>query len=194
MSKKSIYPRGFSVSETSVSNLTTRIPGDAEVSLLFWNLVKGDDNIFDHPYTKSVMRCAVRLIGTDFNRWLVSQRNNEFLHTNAINFLNDTLRYLETGNRSVSVNNWIELLDEKPDPLPRKLTTPVVAEPARELNLNTYLKTWLSKPDGLVDLVFSLYTMYGEEIPSLNLANATPFLSPRNPGLQRLASLLNKKS
>lgn len=186
-----IHPRGFSTYANNSSIKPLHFSdGDPEINLLYSQLLREPRCIKDWDYVASVMRVTSRLIGDDFNKWLDLQRDNLYLHSQAIGFINDTIRYIEGGPRTVTNINWIELLEERPEPLPRKLVSPTINPLNKVVEGLNYLNLWFKREGGLSDLVVTLFAMYGIANPSSLRLDGTKPISNKNPYLLQLKKIL----
>lgn len=193
MPKLVIHPRGFcTVAKKDVANDIFN-DGDSEINAVYAQFIREPSCIRDWNFVASVMRVASRLIGSSYEDWLKLQTENPYLHKQAINFVNDSNRFIEGHSRTISIVNWIELLDERPEALPRKLSTPSINDFNRDTtnNLN-YLNLWLQRNNGLSDLIISLFTMYGAADPSSMRIDGTRPVSVKNPYLAQLKKLLGQ--
>lgn len=192
MQKLVIHPRGFCT--VAKKDVTDNIfnDGDPEINAIYAQFIREPSSIKKWSFIVSVMRAASRLIGENYDNWLKLQAENPYLHKQAINFVNDSSQFITGKPRTISIINWIELLDERPDPLPRKLSAPYIKDLDKDNTdgLN-YLNLWLQRENGLCDLVITLFTMYGAADPSSMRIDGTKPISSKNPYLQQLKKLLS---
>lgn len=194
MGKRTIYPRGFeSPSTTSKSETLSTFPqrhdGDAEVNRVYDLYMSEEAGTESWEFKASVMTLAKRLLGENLNQFIGVNATSRFLHSNARKFIVDTINYLQTGNRTISPRNWIDLIDDTPEELPRVLTEPKIEllpiADTHDLRVY-YLQAWLNKPNGFEDLLISLYILFGESLISKKRRLGQGHVSPKNPNLLRL--------
>lgn len=184
-----ISPRGFSSTRSTTKPTDTIFSdGDPEINGIYAEMIKRPSAIREWTFVASVLRVASRLLGNDLTAWVGAQRSNLYLHAQAINFVNDTINYINGKQRTIAVVNWIELLEERPEPLPRKLSTPMIGDLGTMSS--RHLTTWLSRDRGLEDLVYTLFVMYGDANPSALRLDGTKPVSSKNPILGKLKKLL----
>lgn len=102
--------------------------------------------------------CAKRLFG-DFDAFVkYNIENNNLVHGHDLEFLLDTVEFVNGGVRSLSIDTWMSLLDQKP-----KKPNPSPAVPYVTLNYTgtNYIGKWLRQPNGMADLISTLIIMFG---------------------------------
>jgi hypothetical protein len=199
MPKRSVYPRGFDTVQPNGSlKLTiTTVDGDSEVTQLYNQHMTKHGEYRSWAFQSAVLRAAKRLIGRSLLDWVEVQNRNKYLNGNAIRFLADTLRFIDTGRREISNINWLPLLTNMPqeDLLQNRkfVLTPAHIAIARKCG-NNFLKEWLDAPGGYEDLLVTLYILYGEidAEAALNASGAMAVQSPKNYKAQLLKKLFDK--
>lgn len=131
----------------------------------------------DIDFREKIVRSAYRLFGVDgIEDWLHMQSGQKHISNLHIEFLEATLKFA-TGNapRRMHIFQWINLLSAV-DPLPkseqfpfidyfgryemgRQVFTPKVRIPEK---LELLLCSWLEQPNGWMDLLGSLYVIFGQ--------------------------------
>lgn len=180
MPNGNIYPRGFllplgPVGDSDDKNV--RVPGDEEVSLLYTLYMNQTVNSESWEYRKRVFKAARRLF-KDFSHWVGLQTKNEHIYGFNYEFLLDTLNYILTGKRSLSVTDWAGLLIEAPEPKKQD-----VIERFSKANLHPLFKekgyatediltAWCAKPHGFEDMVCTLYVLFGNGLGNPNVSNS----------------------
>jgi len=102
--------------------------------------------------------CAKRLFGNfdEFVKYNI--QNNQLCNGKDLDFLIDTVQFVNGGVRSMNINTWMSYLDQKPKK-PESLPT------HQNLTLNftgaNYIGKWLRQPDGMADLIATLILMFG---------------------------------
>lgn len=178
MLKRTFFPRGY-VSGQKVPGGTTDgcvdfvEHGDPEVRALA-KMLMAEQGIHGWENEKRVLNAAVRLFGEDIGDWFILQNTNgcfvdakgDTLKYNVA-FLQDTFDFLFRDTlRSASTVNWLDLMT---DATP---TTTVNVHKDHGLSLKPpayirkdwrrcFLARWLAKPNGMTDLVMSLYILFG---------------------------------
>jgi len=110
-----------------------------------------------------------RILFGDFTQWLYGQLEGEFLYGQRINFLEDTLRFITMGSRAISINNWVDLLEDYPETnvlidrqnSERRLKA---AFPNPMLTVDAIV-SWCKQPAGFDDMIITLNILFGEAKP-----------------------------
>lgn len=191
---RKIFPRGFEVREIDPIKQypeVMEVSGNKEVSTLYknWILVQKQPPVFESVETAT--RLAHTLIGQSLKEWYVVNASNEFLNLNALSFMEDTINFLVTGKRRLSMENWHLLLSNKER---RDGPAGPVKTYAALTTLNgesffkdaEYISAWLSKPNGITDLIQSLQILFGE-----HQDRAVPNRFPYNPAIHKAIYGLN---
>lgn len=156
------YPRLYT-SRLSADQDVVRSLGDATVAMLYELHVNRTVNTAGWTYRKQVLDTATRLFG-DFAAWLSDQVRNPRVVGYNYQFLEDTLHFIRTGERELSVQNWLELVAEEDDfvksPVPVK-DRPQTIKLRQGETTATLLQKWCAQPNGFEDLVCSLQLLFG---------------------------------
>lgn len=99
-----------------------------------------------------------RLFG-DFDAFVnYNAVENPLIHGKDLDFLIDTVEFINGGIRGLDVNTWFNYLDQ----LPKK---PAGIPDNRSISLNrtgsNYIAKWLRQPNGFQDLVATVTIMFG---------------------------------
>jgi hypothetical protein len=156
-----VYPRYF-VTPLLGSDHDEKSDGDLEVVDLYAMYMNRFAKRDSWPFQERVLAVALRLFGPDFQNWLRLQNDNPKLRGMNLEFLNDTLRFIETGQRHVSYLSWIELMNEMDDgvSLPPQSQSSLL-RPYKTKETAQVLQAWCRRPHGLDDLVCSLNAFFG---------------------------------
>lgn len=110
---------------------------------------------------------AKRLFG-DFDAFVnYNSVENPLIHGKDLDFLIDTVEFVNGGVRTLDINTWFNYLDQtpkKPAPIP---DTRVISVSRTGSN---YIAKWLRQPNGFQDLVSTLTIMFG-----IRLSDPTKF-------------------
>lgn len=124
-----------------------------------------------------LIRAAKEGFGTNLRNWMVLQDNKPTVGTYHSDFLLDTMQYLMTGKRRMTMHNWYRLLG-----LPVtsgnagvgkavKLFTRVGRKDERPYadsdvpsRIEMVITAWLSKEDGLLDLMHTTFLVFGRRV------------------------------
>lgn len=124
-------------------------------------------------FRERILLVALHAFGTDsFLDWLILQEKSPYLSDVHRRFINDTLNFLATGQRAMSVVTWksfinvreLNAADAKPDLKTRdffSITGPIDTKSER-FSLKTVLTRWVAQPGGFEDLLFTLHILFGD--------------------------------
>lgn len=110
-----------------------------------------------------VIRLALALFG-DMKQWLREQQDNEELSAYGWRFLEETIRFINTGRREINIrNNTSLILSEKED----RLIMPLEKRQNKLIDLvgesdDTIIARWLRHPGGYDDLVQTITVVFGD--------------------------------
>lgn len=147
--------------------------GDKEVSELFDQYMSGSISLESWKLRCGVITSAVRLIG-DFRNFLRLQEKFVEKEGYRYEFLQDTLRFLRTGQRQVALPTWYTLVegDAAYEPNPTKLSSrssgagliALLEETGLQHSSYAYLSEWCLKPAGVNDLLCTLHVLFGKYV------------------------------
>ncbi len=161
MSQITVYPRLYT-SRRDIGGSVLVSKGDATVETLYGFLVNRSVNVGSWEFQKRVLEAALRLFG-NFDEWLRDQRDNPRVVGFNADFITDTLNFIQTGERQMAVQNWLELVSEGDDTVHSVSPTKYLAARRSGSDQTTVrvLKDWCSQPNGLEDLLCSLNVFFG---------------------------------
>jgi hypothetical protein len=164
--KVKVFPRGYSGGQSKTVNADRKRVGDPEVDVLFEEFTSHANNSMHWVFRKRVIKCAKRLLSGSSN-WFIQQDINPLVTAYNYQFLLDTLRFIATGRRRISIHAWPDLLAHwSEDSLAQVNERHDIADMFRELALSTstdaLLQKWCSNPKGFDDLMYSLNLLFGE--------------------------------
>lgn len=193
MQKTKIHPRGFSA--TVVGTGQEVVDGDAEATALYREYMADHSVVRDWGWMKRLFITQKRLMGTSLHYWVTKQLENRFLDNDAIRFVGDTIRMIDSGVRMIQPVSYLALLTNGPkegvgDVRAVKLT-PAQLDVVKELDTTFYTK-WIFHRNGIGDLVSTLYVLYGEMDvnAAYEAAGGNVIQSPKNHKIQLLQQAL----
>lgn len=195
-----IYPRGFYGKNVSfqtartvnpISDAIARVQFDASnskktvsdiqpnpyVEGIYSDYIKQAINTHTFEFHERVLICAINAFGTKcFLTWYLTQFNSPMAGKLHNDFLEDTLRYINTGRRNISIETWMTLLqgtDEgnnigKISDYARvffKLGTgniDLATVPHNsEYSIINIISAWCSNVNGMEDMLCTLHILFG---------------------------------
>lgn len=164
-----VYPSGFARLNTEQSVTGFKEP-DSMACAHYLGMLNGSVSIMDHKHFESVLRNALALLGTGPD-WITIQSMNSNLDKYKAEFIVDTVNYITTGKRRMYQATWRELCSTrndgqvKPIVLGSRVVNPEIRVPAEwQRHPTEIISKWISHEGGLVDLIESVYLMFGGTI------------------------------
>lgn len=159
-----VYPRLYT-SRHSEGAAVVVSQGDESIELLHKLLVDATTNSRSWPFYRSVLSNALRLFG-DFKEWTQEQLSNPNIVGYNRQFIVDTLNFIETGKRELSVQSWLDLVNEggaghHAHAIPQRLLDNKPLSNASETSLQL-LQDWVAKPNGFEDMLITLHLLFGK--------------------------------
>lgn len=141
-----------------------------EIETLFTKSYKGEAGVRTMEFRKRILKAALGAFGTkSFYEWCELQMDNPYFSNMHKRFLNDTFRFIQTGEREINIMNWDRLVTaKKADAMDQK--TPFefkeyfkmdqVALFRRPFTVSGTIQSWVSQPGGFEDMVRSLRIIF----------------------------------
>lgn len=144
--------------------------GFDEVNYLYMEYTNFPQRSSYWMFKKKVVMLAAKIFNSygDMN-WFLVQDLNASLHAQNINFIKDTLRFLATGRRRISIHSWPMLITSEYASGVHEDRSIGIRGIFLELGLDTtktnndLIQLWLSHPGGFDDLMFSLNMLFGNQ-------------------------------
>ncbi len=166
MAKYSYYPNGYRVFAVLGSN--TQMGPDLQVVSLMDRFMNQPALHNSWNFHKEVIETAIRLFGSNIWEWFEAQQNNQMLCEDGYEFLGDCLQFITTGKRPYSI--YSRSSSFRTDRNVRPGDSDAVVLSRKRLNpLSQYrnqtqlqpLTGWLIRKNGWIDLLCSIYTIFG---------------------------------
>jgi len=160
------FPRGYSGGQSDTPDKHETRTGDTEVNKLWEKYTSPVNNSTTWAFRRQVLACAKRLLGSHRN-WFVAQERNALVTQYNYQFVLDTLRYIGTGRRRISIHAWSDLLINYPvGGLDDVSERHEIADLFERLNLQTstvaMLQLWSQHPGGIDDMLCTLNLLFGD--------------------------------
>lgn len=144
-------------------------PGNGDVQALWDAVTAGQPGVSHFDFREQILRAAKAAFGTaSLYDWLSAQTNSPSFSAYHADYLNETLEFALYGvRRRLSYNNWVVLLAPNhampPKDLPRTLIDWLSDQHQRGgMSITSFIGSWLMQENGIVDLLESLYVMFGK--------------------------------
>jgi hypothetical protein len=157
-----VHPRLFATRQKGGANVIMS-EGDATVVTLYELYANRLVDSTAWTYRRRVLDAALRLFDR-FDEWLLVQSENAHMRGYNLEFIQDTLNFIRTGQRAMSIETWLELLHEQGD-VEQGALDPRAAKTYFTLQAGEdtvqLLQNWCAQPRGFQDLVCTLHVMFG---------------------------------
>lgn len=101
-----------------------------------------------------------------FNDWLADQENNDRLTPSLRKFVEDTIAFINTGNRPLNIHarlNAIQLeLESKPAPPFKTPRSRIKLQNQLTVPAKDYMWHWLKHPNGFFDMLYAVNVFFGD--------------------------------
>jgi hypothetical protein len=157
------YPRCYIKRLPADKGANALSKGDAELMTLWDLYMNSQVDTTTWGFRKRVLAVAIRLFD-HFPDFVNDQSNSPLVVGYNLDFLKDTLNYIETGVRRIGVLQWLELVSE--------IDEVSTVDTGQHLNLATYrglrctadtITKWWSWPEGFEDSLLSLFVLFGSQ-------------------------------
>ena len=140
-----------------------------ETYRLYKELLENDKDILSIDNRVAVIKLAKQLFdNATLLEWIKLQKHNPLLSMNHVRFLKETVHFIIGGKRTIDNSTWVRLIepslnDNSNTVEIQQTLDDVINKCQHELtgSLSEQLATWLKRPGGYVDLIYSLYILYG---------------------------------
>lgn len=148
-------------------------PYNAEITDIYDTLLKVPYLIGQFDIRERIIKIALNAFGfNNFNEWLLVQRNSDSVGEYHARFIEDTLLFVNTGKRQFSLFTWLRLLqpgmqceefnysENFLNSIQKRVTGTSDVE-IELFSLTDLVKNWCSRPNGIEDMYFTLYILFG---------------------------------
>lgn len=87
---------------------------------------------------------------------------NEFYSDLHYEFLKDTVDFIKTGKRSMRIHTWMQMLSVPKKKISKKYVGNTTYTMKSDYYRNLTIQQWIGQDDGFVDLIYSLYIIFGK--------------------------------
>lgn len=156
--------RDYSGGQFKAAQRFTMRQGDPRVHQLYLDFTTYPRETIYWSFRRKVVDLAQQLFSGNFN-WFIRQDTNALITDQNYMFLLDTVRFIATGHRRLSIYTWPTLLSYEV-PLgasvdSRKEISDLFIELALNTDVNTIIQKWLSHKNGFNDLMYTLNMLFG---------------------------------
>lgn len=147
------------------------------VTKLYRHWLSNPESIKSFDFREQILKTARGIFGTmDIRNWFMRQSGQRFVSDMHTRFLEETLKYISGGNRTVSVNRWYTMLEANKDSVASvykaedyfkgpggRSDGPCCEGMVTKLdwNIDDLIVSWTTRTDGFIDLLITLNTIFG---------------------------------
>lgn len=163
--------REYSGGQYKASQRFTFRQGDPRVHNLYLIFTNEPKRAIYWEFRKQVIDLAQTVFAGQFN-WFIRQDTNAAVVDQNYLFLLDTVRFIATGRRRLSIYTWPALLSYNvPVGLAvdsRAEISKLFIELALESDINVVIQRWLSHKGGFDDMMYTLNMLFGNVPEQIN--------------------------
>ena len=159
------------ITNDTVAVASRRDAGSQTVKRLMDLYRTGDPKVHSWEFARQVLDIAMKKIGPSPAEWLIVQYAlNDYAYGTNLKFLDDTIKYLTTGQRDIQLVTWEGLVMRNPERRPGEASSQRAEAPLKALKAafgpalkgDDIYRQWLgAREDGLADLMRTLYILFG---------------------------------
>lgn len=97
-----------------------------------------------------------------FYEWLSIQKESKTVSDMHLNFVNDTVKYLITGKRSIDVDSWTAMVTAAIIDITDGFSFDVDYAKSLDVNLNKLIVQYTSIPGGFTDMLYFMKVVFGK--------------------------------
>ena len=159
--------RQYDGGQASTDVSTDIIRGHEDVVALWNDYTSPDHREFGWSFYKRAIRLAVRFFVSD-EVWFKQMERNASIHGYNYEFILDTLRFIATGKRNISIHMWSELVShvydgnvevDKRHTISNYMKANAVSFRSRDVGM---IQQWVAQPNGIDDLIATLNILFGD--------------------------------
>lgn len=160
-----IFPRGYSGGQSTRDASHAPREGDPEINRLWQQYTSPNNQSTTWAFRRQVIQAAKRLLSGRPN-WFLSQDYNPHIRDYNYQFVLDTLRFIGTGRRRISIHAWPDLVSNYPvDGLDSVSERRDIADAFERLALTTsidaLIQLWCQQRKGFDDMICTLNILFG---------------------------------
>lgn len=160
-----VFPRGYSGGQSDSQPVHQTREGDKAITQLWRQYTSPENHTTAWSFRQKVIQAAVRLLNTRPN-WFILQDHNPNISSDNYGFIIDTLRFIATGSRRISIYSWPDLLSNQPDydenVEQRHAIADVFADYDLSRDICTLIQRWCAHQHGFDDMVWTLNLLFGD--------------------------------
>jgi hypothetical protein len=161
-----VFPRGYSGGQVGSLGTHSLRNGDDIITQLYQEFTSHDNKSLGWEFRRRVIAEVKRLLSGNVN-WFIKQDSNAMVTKYSYEFLLDTLRFIATGRRRLSIFTWPDLVGSHPaGGLENVSERREIADMFEKLLLSTsadaLIQRWCSQKGGFDDMMYSINLLFGD--------------------------------
>lgn len=170
-----ITPRGFVFGDQAADD---NVGGNKIIEGLYFTYLSRRIELDKIAFRREIILAAYNAFGKNddnitFNRWYYNQFTSPYLSELHVEFLRDTLKFMDSGTRKYNIETWDSLLS-RVEKVPAKtmddtielntfgISSPGVIRTPIIITLPNFVRSFMKKKDGTAELLYTLYILFGE--------------------------------
>lgn len=159
--------REYDGGQASTDTATYVITGHPEVVELWRDYTTPGCRENGWTFYRRAIRLAMTLFSTQENFFKAADRNPS-IHGYNYEFIMDTVRFIVTGQRNISVHMWPDLVNHSDEGMidvdRRHTMLDFLKGYSSSMDQSTtgLIQRWIAQPDGINDLIHSLNILFGD--------------------------------
>lgn len=144
--------------------------GQPEVVALFNEFCAPGAATATWAFRRRIIRLAKKIFTSQSN-WFIGIDDDKTIQNYNYEFILDTVRYIATGHRRISVHSWPDLIGHNQPNLVSKEHTAVRAlfkELALVNDMVALIQRWCTHKGGVEDLMYTLNILFGDRVVQVN--------------------------
>lgn len=149
------------------------IPPNPHVESLYSAYIRNDDAVVTFEFKKKILQAALKAFGTSrFDLWYFTQQESPAASELHGRFMRDTLKFIREGKRDMALETWADLIviNDHGGTIKTKtiesdeffgVSSNGVRRYPQNSKLTEVIQMWVSKPNGLEDLLGTLHILFG---------------------------------
>jgi hypothetical protein len=140
--------------------------GQRDVVALYQEFTGPGAQVKNWEFRKKVIKLAYRLF-TGRTNWFIGIDDDRSVQQYNYEFILDTVRYIATGSRRISIHSWPDLIGHNQPGFIRKEHSEVrnlFKDLALSNDMVTLIQRWCAQKGGVDDLMLTLNILFGDRV------------------------------
>lgn len=146
------------------------LPFNKDVDRLYVKMMHNDPHIHTFEFRSEIIKVALTAFGVkDPEMWYHLQVRGPAFGDMHSRFIDDCIHFIEHGKRDMALSTWdslIDIVDLGKERMPQSKAAQeffLGRNRAGRHSLNAFIQDWVSQRNGISDLLYSLYILFGSK-------------------------------